>query len=157
MQKKFGKVISADGTQLPFRDSSFDLICAFDVLEHTPNKIKIMTEANRTLRNNGKIFLSVPIAKGMKEDKRQPFDEPPAFCFLIRLVKNRFHLSIIRGFGGRNPFNRIPYNRVPHKVFSFLLFFFKYFPYILVGSSYVSLVAIKCISHREIVRRENTL
>lgn len=140
--KKLGKVVLADGTRLPFLDSSFDLICIFDVLEHVPNKVELMIEAKRTLRNGGKIFISVPIKiKGTKGDERQPFDEPPTFDFIICTVREMFYLSIIRGFYGRNPFNLI--NNLIPALFFFLAFFFKYFPYSLKGSKYVSLVAIK--------------
>ena len=80
--KKFGMVVLTDGMQLPFHDSSFDSICLFDVLEHIPNKIKMITEVKRSLRNGGKTFLSVPIkTKRTKGDERQPFDEPPTFIF----------------------------------------------------------------------------
>ncbi|MEM2143943.1 MAG: class I SAM-dependent methyltransferase [Candidatus Jordarchaeaceae archaeon] len=89
--KKFGQVILADGTMLPFCNSVVNTVCAFDVLEHVPNKIALMIEANRVLRNEGKIFLSVPIkTKDMKEDDRQPFDEPPTLNFLLKIVKRNF-------------------------------------------------------------------
>jgi len=137
--RNFGEVILADGTLLPFRDSSFDSICAFDVLEHVTNKTRMMIEIKRTLRTGGKMFLSVPIkTKGFAKDERQPLDDPPTLGFLIGLVKKEFHLSIIRGFWGRNPANRIPYS-----LYSFLSLFFKYFPCLLIGSRQISLVAIK--------------
>ncbi len=137
--KEFGEVVLADVTYLPFRFSSFNSVCAFDVLEHVPNKTKMMTEIRRTLRNGGKIFLSVPIKVGDSiGDKRQPYDEPPTLIFLISLVKKTYTLSVIRGFWGRNPFNY-----VSPRLFPFPSFLFKYFPYFLMGSGYVSLVATK--------------
>jgi len=140
--KEFGEVVLADVTHLPFRFSSFNSICAFDVLEHVPNKTKMMTEIRRALRNGGKIFLSVPIKSGdTYGDKRQPYDEPPTLISLISLVKKTYTLSVIRGFWGRNPFNYMS-PRAP-KLFPFLSFLFKYFPYFLMGSEYVSLVARK--------------
>ncbi len=45
---------------LPFASDSFDLVCMFDVLEHTPDDRKVLAEVRRILRPGGLLVLSVP-------------------------------------------------------------------------------------------------
>jgi SAM-dependent methyltransferase len=136
---RFGAVVLADVTHLPFRDGSFDSVCAFDVFEHVPKKRLMMTELKNVLKNGGKIFLSVPIAVGkFNGDKRQPFDEAPHLISFVSLVKDDYQILLIRGFWGHNPLNHLP-----HKFLCLILPIFRYLPYALIGSRYVSLVAVK--------------
>jgi len=46
----------ADAYSLPFEDTSFDVVCAMDVLEHVEEPEKIIEEASRVLRPNGLFF-----------------------------------------------------------------------------------------------------
>jgi len=50
-----------DITQLPFPDSSFDIIYCSHVLEHVPDDRKAMREIRRVLRPSGWAVLQVPI------------------------------------------------------------------------------------------------
>ena len=45
---------------LPLRDSTFDTVLLFDVLEHIPNPQNLMTEAGRILRPGGAVMIGVP-------------------------------------------------------------------------------------------------
>ena len=47
----------ADGTQLPFRDASFDLVISHAVIEHVKNPGAYLREARRVLRPGGRLFL----------------------------------------------------------------------------------------------------
>lgn len=49
--------------ELPFADNSFDLLCAFDVIEHVEDDNKAFSEIARVLRPDGAFFLSVPLCK----------------------------------------------------------------------------------------------
>lgn len=49
-----------DGTTLPFNASSFDLVTAFDVLEHIEQDTNVLTEINRILKPNGYVLITVP-------------------------------------------------------------------------------------------------
>lgn len=53
-------VINASITELPFSESTFDLVCAFDVIEHVDEDKKAVLEMNRVCKENGIIFLTVP-------------------------------------------------------------------------------------------------
>jgi len=52
--------IVADGSALPYKDGSFDLICLFDAIEHTPDDLAVMVEIERVLAPGGHLFVSVP-------------------------------------------------------------------------------------------------
>ncbi|KKT86905.1 MAG: Methyltransferase type 11 [candidate division Kazan bacterium GW2011_GWB1_45_10] len=45
---------------LPFEDNTFNLITAFDVLEHLPDETRVLKEWGRVLCSGGYLFLSVP-------------------------------------------------------------------------------------------------
>ena len=52
----------ADGTCLPFRDHSFDLILLIDILEHTDSPERVIGEAERLLAPEGLVIATVPWA-----------------------------------------------------------------------------------------------
>jgi len=101
--KNHGSVILSDTNNLPFRRSVFDKICALDVLEHIPTKEKTLKEIENSLKEDGKIFISIPIKnRNASGDARQPYDEPPTLDELNNLITKKFDLHQIREFG-KNP------------------------------------------------------
>jgi SAM-dependent methyltransferase len=50
-------------TALPFPDARFDLVCAFDIVEHTEDDRKAFAELSRVLRPGGVFIFSVPLFK----------------------------------------------------------------------------------------------
>ena len=50
----------ADACKLPFKESFFDIVVAFDVFEHIQNDKKAISEVYRVLKNKGKLIFSVP-------------------------------------------------------------------------------------------------
>jgi len=48
-------------TALPFGDGTFDLVTAFDVVEHVENDRRAMAELTRVLRPEGRLIFSVPL------------------------------------------------------------------------------------------------
>lgn len=53
--------LSGAATELPFADASFDLVCAFDVIEHVEDDQRAFAELGRVLRPGGVLVFSVPI------------------------------------------------------------------------------------------------
>jgi len=53
-----GKLINGD--RLPFKDNSFDIITALDVVEHIKNDTKTLKEWRRVLKPGGTIIVTVP-------------------------------------------------------------------------------------------------
>ena len=46
---------------LPFADASFDLVCAFDIIEHVDDDRRALSELNRVLKQDGVLMVSVPL------------------------------------------------------------------------------------------------
>jgi SAM-dependent methyltransferase len=56
-----GVATRADIAALPYRDACFDLVCAFDIVEHVTEDTRALTEIARVLRPGGAFVLSVPL------------------------------------------------------------------------------------------------
>lgn len=52
--------LRGNGEQLPFRDDTFDVVFAFEVLEHVDREEPFIAELMRVLRPGGSLFLSTP-------------------------------------------------------------------------------------------------
>ncbi len=48
--------LKADAYHLPFKEESFDAVCAMDVLEHVEHPERVIAEASRVLKPNGIFF-----------------------------------------------------------------------------------------------------
>jgi SAM-dependent methyltransferase len=46
---------------LPYEDGRFDLVCAFDIIEHVEDDLHALVELSRVLKDDGVLILSVPI------------------------------------------------------------------------------------------------
>lgn len=55
------KVALGTVTCLPFADSSFDLVCAFDIIEHVDDDDGALSEVARTVKPGGVVLTSVPL------------------------------------------------------------------------------------------------
>lgn len=64
LKKRGGFAKTADASNIPYDDNMFDVVCAFEILEHVENDKKAFDEILRVLKTNGKFVLSVPL--GMK-------------------------------------------------------------------------------------------
>jgi SAM-dependent methyltransferase len=62
---------------LPFADQAFDLVCAFDIVEHVDDDQTVLEEIVRVLRPQGTCLLSVPLYA----QRWTPFD---AMCGHVR-------------------------------------------------------------------------
>ncbi|MBF4767396.1 class I SAM-dependent methyltransferase [Nocardioides agariphilus] len=55
-----GSGVLADIAELPFRADAFDVVGAFDVIEHCDEEDAVLTELRRVLRPGGRLLVSVP-------------------------------------------------------------------------------------------------
>lgn len=61
LKEKTGiEAINASLTELPFEDNTYDIVCAFDVIEHIEDDALAVGEINRVLKPGGKYFVTVP-------------------------------------------------------------------------------------------------
>lgn len=56
-----GIAVVGNLTRLPFRDREFDLIAAFDVIEHVDDDREVFREVARVLKDGGTLIFSVPV------------------------------------------------------------------------------------------------
>ncbi len=54
------EIINGSITELPFADKTFDLVCAFDVIEHVEDDQLAVSEIKRVAKDKGVIFITVP-------------------------------------------------------------------------------------------------
>lgn len=54
------RVAHAAGESLPFRNSSFDVVCSYNVLEHVADLDRVLSESVRVLKPGGCAFMVVP-------------------------------------------------------------------------------------------------
>lgn len=55
-----GQGVCGSATELPFADETFDVVSAFDVVEHCPDDERAIAELARVLTPGGRMLLSVP-------------------------------------------------------------------------------------------------
>lgn len=53
--------VTATPTALPFASCQFELVCAFDVIEHIEDDAQVFGEISRVLKDHGTLVLSVPL------------------------------------------------------------------------------------------------
>lgn len=54
------EVVNESLTELPFSENSFDLVCAFDVVEHIDDDYLALSEIHRVLHKDGFVYITVP-------------------------------------------------------------------------------------------------
>ena len=57
---KFGQIVNASTSNIPFIDSHSDIALMVEVLEHISNEIVALKEVNRILRKKGLLLITVP-------------------------------------------------------------------------------------------------
>ena len=94
-----GRLSVGDGTQLPFRDQSFDLVLLIDILEHTDHPERIVSETRRLLVPGGIVIATVPWAyhpyvrfTWLRKllSSRKTIDEHPDAPFEFEMLQSMF-------------------------------------------------------------------
>jgi SAM-dependent methyltransferase len=60
---------------LEHADAEFDVVCAFETIEHLPDPERFVAEARRVLREDGVLIASTPRAESTDEQPANPFHE----------------------------------------------------------------------------------
>lgn len=103
-----GEGVCASALALPFTDEAFDVVAAFDVLEHCDPEQTAMAELVRVLRPGGRLLMSVPAYEWAwtDHDIRAGHHRRYTRRRLVSVVE-RGGLEVLRatyGFGGVFPF-----------------------------------------------------
>ncbi len=56
----YGNIVKVDDIDLPFEDKTYDIVGAFDVLEHIKDHEGALSEWRRVLKDDGSIVITVP-------------------------------------------------------------------------------------------------
>ena len=61
LRERGAQVVLAQVTALPFADSAFDLVCAFDIIEHVDDDDGALSELSRVARDGAALVISIPL------------------------------------------------------------------------------------------------
>ncbi len=91
------KLIIADASKLPFKNSSISTILLFDVMEHIKDDTTLVREINRILAKNGNMLLSIPAFRFLwgQEDVLAQHYRRYTKRGLKKLFYNYFHIKQI--------------------------------------------------------------
>ncbi len=67
-QNGYKRLTKVDDIALPFKDKTYDVVGAFDVLEHIEDQIGALNEWRRVLKDDGKIVITVPAYQWLWSD-----------------------------------------------------------------------------------------
>jgi len=59
-QRGYKRITKVDDIKLPFKNKSYDVVGAFDVLEHIDKQVDALKEWRRVIKDNGAIIITVP-------------------------------------------------------------------------------------------------
>ena len=92
MAKKKGiECVLSNAENLPFRDASFDIIVASEIIEHIFDTGKFLDEINRILKSNGELILTTPNLALLDNRFRLLLGLQPHYCE-IELEGNAGHI-----------------------------------------------------------------
>ena len=97
-------------SELPFPDHAFELVCAFDIIEHVDDEEAILSELSRVAAPNASLLLSVPLhpelwtAFDVFVGHRRRYDPQR---LLAKLAEHGFSVEQSAGFGMRPRSSRL--------------------------------------------------
>ncbi len=59
-QNGYTRLTKVSGNILPFKAKSYDMVGAFDVLEHIEDQVEALKEWNRVIKDDGRVVITVP-------------------------------------------------------------------------------------------------
>ncbi|TFG04311.1 MAG: class I SAM-dependent methyltransferase [Promethearchaeota archaeon] len=113
--KTFWHPVNGDMTNLPYRDNSFEIISALDVLEHVEDDELAIFEIQRTLKKKGLLIITVPHRKICYSDQDRIIGHYRRYDLeqIIDLMK-KHNLKVIRSFGIYGPLMKISEIQASH-------------------------------------------
>jgi SAM-dependent methyltransferase len=84
--------VEGDLLALPFPDAAFDVVCAFETIEHVDDPAAMVAEAARVLRTDGRLIASTPHVLRTDHEPANPFHR-------VELAPADFEALLRRSFG----------------------------------------------------------
>ena len=92
-------LVQADAQYLPFKNESFDILLALDVIEHLPSPPDFLNEVNRVLRKGGRLILITPNTGNIIEETLKiPFRVLSKFLPIKMRKKDIDHCTHMKEF-----------------------------------------------------------
>lgn len=114
------KVMLGDGTNLPFRDESFDVVTSFETLEHLHARGDFLAELKRVLTSDGKLVLSTPNANYTKPVNGKPSNPFHIFEYkpgeLRAELENHFEVEMFLGQTLNDAIKIPPFEDAQHRL-----------------------------------------
>lgn len=115
-REKARYLLCADGYDLPFADATFSLVLLIAVLEHTSQPARLLHEARRVLKPNGRVLIVVPNDVTMSIGRVLLLKWPPRYPdHLTFTTPKRMHDWLAGGFRIRDAFP-MPFKKMPFGV-----------------------------------------
>jgi len=105
--KGIKNVKKVKGIKLPYKDKTFDLLVALDVLEHIDEDEKALLEWRRVIKKEGKVIITVPAYQwlwsehdeSLHHKRRYTLSELVAKCNRAGFIVNKRSYLIVFSFG----------------------------------------------------------
>lgn len=91
------KFIIGSAESFPFDENTFDIVCAFEMVEHLKKAKRFLKEVNRVLKGDGKFILSTPNRKYRLRVKSPYHFKEYDYQELQKILSNFFERVEIRG------------------------------------------------------------
>ncbi len=92
MNARGGLAAAGEITALPFADARFNLVAAFDVIEHVEDDRRVFRELSRVLQDDGIVIFSVPLHPEAVDGVRRARGPCPPVCDPAQLRGDRRRL-----------------------------------------------------------------
>ena len=130
-----------NGKNFPFQNASFDSVVCNQVLEHIFEPYMFLSEINRVLKENGKLFLTVPF---IWDEHLQPFDYGRYSSFGLKYLMEKHGFEVLEYKKSCNGVNfffqlinasiyKMTLKHIRHKYFYYLGTMFLTAPFTILG------------------------
>lgn len=96
--------LSTDASRLTFRNNTFDVVCAFEIIEHVEDYTLLLKEIYRVLKPKGTLIISTPNKKVYSPDRERPLNPYHEKEFYFREFKTALSKTFtLNSFYGQIP------------------------------------------------------
>ena len=118
--QKYGNVKWGKAEQLPFKNNSYNLLTAFDILEHTQDDMGVLKEWYRVLQPKGYLYITVPAYQWLfgPHDRQLMHHRRYLLSNLLKLLKQAGFTPIFASYFFIFTFPLLMFQRLIAKIFN---------------------------------------